>query len=84
MSKEHTPYLGDSYCWMMPNPGKVNGFVTINHIDNESIQMLQMQYIHYIDVKSNEQLQQDNSDIIISQRIPDLSYNDMFIIRCYT
>jgi hypothetical protein len=37
MSKEHTPYLGDSYCWMMPNPGKVNGFVTINHIDNESI-----------------------------------------------
>ena len=39
-----------------------------NHTDNESKQMLKMPYIHYIDVKSNEQCQQHWTDIIISQR----------------
>ena len=30
-----------------------------NLTDNESIQMLKMPHIHYIDVKSNEQRQQE-------------------------
>jgi hypothetical protein len=32
-----------------------------NHTDNESTQMLKMPNIHYIDVKSNEQRQQDST-----------------------
>ena len=54
ISKDHTQYLSDFDGWMMSNPGMINGFVTI-HTDDESILMLKMPYIHYIDVKSNEQ-----------------------------
>jgi hypothetical protein len=35
----------------MSNPRMLNGFVTVNHTDNESIKMLKMPYNHYIDVK---------------------------------
>jgi hypothetical protein len=37
MSKDHTHYSGDFDGWMMSNPGMVNGYVTINHTDDESI-----------------------------------------------
>ncbi len=55
-----------------------------NLTDNKSIEMLKMPYIHYIDVKSNEQRQKEVTGLTVSGTSPGLTYNDMFIIRCYT
>ncbi len=51
--------------------------------------MLKMPYIHYMDVKSNEQCEQDITGLTSlkfsgTSLFPGLPYNDMFIIRCYT
>jgi hypothetical protein len=48
---------------------------------------LTMPYIHYIDIKSIEQCQQEIAgltSLLDSQTslFPSLPYNDMFIIRC--
>jgi hypothetical protein len=60
-----------------------------NLTDNESLSMLKMPNIHYIDVKSNEQHQQDITGLTSlkvsgTSLFPGLSYNDRFIIRYYT
>jgi hypothetical protein len=74
------------YSCMMPNPITQRGFVTIQSLLVTKHMRFQMPYIHYIDIKSNEQCQQEIAGLTSlvdsgTSLFPGLPYNDMFIIR---